>query len=233
MKPDYIVFFHIGTIVLVLFFLAYSFYKAKMRVKDFATLANRMGFTFFEEYPEVAAKYERKFKIFDRGRSRKITAYMEKEKHGIKIAAFDYKFVTGGGKNSSTHKHTFISFTSDAFSFPAFTLIPEHAGHKMIGLLGEGAEKKLLGFTDIDFNDSPEFSAKYLLGGNQTEEIKKLFTPTVREKLEIHNRTKNKQVEIYADRDTMLFGFRQSKVKIKNIPGFIQMCNNILQPLIQ
>lgn len=233
MKPEYMVYFHIGTIALVLLFVAYSFYRSKMRIKNFASLAKNMGFTFFEQYPEMAAKYERNFKIFEKGRSRKITSYMEEEKHGIKIAVFDYKFVTGGGKNSSTHKHTFISFASDAFNFPKFTLIPEHTGHKLINFLGEGAEKKLLGFNDIDFNDSPEFSGKYLLGGDQPVRIKELFTPAARENLEKHAKLRNNQINIYADRETMLFCFSQSKVKIKKIPSFIQMCNDILQPFIK
>lgn len=221
--------FHFTFIGIAIAIMVAAFIRHKRRIKDFRSLAAKMGFTFKEEKNHIITDYQMNFKIFDRGRSKKITAYMEATKNETTIAIFDYKFITGGGKNSTTHKNTFIIFQNASFAFPEFTLMQEHMGHKLLGALGESIEKQLLGFNDIDFADSPEFSKQYLLGGKEPEKIKELFTPAVRETLEKNINTKKSSMSVMAKRDTILFYMPQRKIKIKNIPAQIQVCSNILK----
>lgn len=221
--------FYVIVIGIAIIILITTLVKAKLRIKDFKLLAAKMGFTFKEEKNHLITDYQMDFKLFDKGRSKKITAYMEATKNDVTLAVFDYKFVTGGGKNSTTHKETIISFKNNSFSFPQFTLMRENMAHKLLGSLSSSLEKSLLGFNDIDFPDSPLFSEKYLLGGKNPEKIKELFTFDVRTELEKYTSSKQYDINIFAAKDTVLFQIPQAKVRVKNIPEKIQMCSDILK----
>lgn len=208
------------------------FIQGIMRKKDFVAMADKMGFTFKPEKNHLIGEYQLHFKIFDKGRSKKITSYMEKEKNGVTISVFDYKYTTGGGKNSSTHKNCFVTFKNPSFSFPKFTLMPENRGHRFIGAISKSMEKSIIGFNDIDFVDSPTFSDAYLLGGPDEEQIKSLFTKEVRDSFEGLVSRKKNITTIMAKGDTIMFFTPQGGVKIKAIPEYIQTCNKYIAALV-
>ena len=67
---------------------------------------------------------------------------------------------------------TVVHIRSPRLSLPPFVLSPEHALHKLGGLLG---------YHDIDFPESPEFSSKYLLRSKEAEDrVRMVFHPAVR-----------------------------------------------------
>jgi hypothetical protein len=68
---------------------------------------------------------------------------------------------------------------SDLFRLPAFVLFPEGFLAKM---------GKMFGRTDINFPDSPEFSRKYILRGDDEAAIRAIFTPALRQALENQDR---------------------------------------------
>lgn len=215
----------------VITFVIKAIMKSKQRVKDFRSLSEKIGFNFKEANPALIDNYSREFKIFNQGHGKKITAFMEQEKNNITIAAFDYQFTTGSGKNSSTSLYTFISFQNKTFSFPKFSLTPENIGHKMISFLGEGAEKMFLGFKDLDFDDTPLFSEKFLLGGDNIESVKTLFSYNIRKEMEQYADKKKYNISIIANRDIIMFYVPRHKTTVRDFPTLISTCSNILNIL--
>jgi hypothetical protein len=77
--------------------------------------------------------------------------------------------------NSSSNPdpiQTGVLFQFDEFEFPSFSLQPE-------GWMGRMLDG-LMGGQDIDFEDSPLFSKKYLLTGRHKSNVRKLFSKSVR-----------------------------------------------------
>lgn len=223
--------FEVLFVTAIVYFIVKAIMKSKQRVKDFHNMSEKLGFTFKESNPSLIEEYSRDFKIFDKGRLKKITAFMQQEKNHIAISAFDYQFTTGSGKNSQTHLYTFISFQNSAFAFPSFSLLPEHIGHKMLSFFGESTEKMFLGFKDLDFEDTPVFSEKFLLGGDNADEVTKLFSFDVRKEMEQYADRKKYNISIIAKRDTIMFYMPRNKTRINDFPTLIGTCSNMLNVL--
>ena len=84
--------------------------------------------------------------------------------HEVKL--LDYRYTTGGGKDSRTWSQTVALFPQRAQGLPAVLLAPENIFHK-IG--------QVFGNQDIDFDSSPEFSSHYLLRGADEMAIRSAF----------------------------------------------------------
>ena len=93
----------------------------------------------------------------------------------ITFATFDYRYdtsPTGAGDSSDVAEQTVVHMRSPQLSVPPFVLAPENVLHK-IG--------NLLGYEDIDFDDTPEFSGRYFLRAKGSEvRVRETFTVPVR-----------------------------------------------------
>lgn len=108
------------------------------------------------------------FALLSRGHSRKILRLMSGESRGRTFCVFDYRFVTGSGKNRQTHNHTVL--TSELpFSSPGLIIRPEHFGDWLAGLLG---------FDDIDF-EYDEFNRAFHVSGPNKKFAYDLCSPSV------------------------------------------------------
>ena len=99
---------------------------------------------------------------------------------------FDYQYQTGGGESSRTWRQTVALYPGGGRGLPDFVLAPENVLHK-IG--------QLLGYQDIDFEESPGFSSAYLLRGPDEAAIRAAFTMAVRAFFE---QTRGWNVEVQA-----------------------------------
>jgi hypothetical protein len=97
----------------------------------------------------------------------------------LSLTLFDYQYTIGHGKSSNTVYQTITRMESGLFNLPAFVLFPESFLAKM---------GKLLGRADINFPESPEFSRKYILRGDDEAAIRALFTPALRQAIESQER---------------------------------------------
>jgi hypothetical protein len=88
------------------------------------------------------------------------------------VRLLDYQYTVGSGKHQHTWRQTVAAFPGAAHSVPDFEMAPENAFHK----LGQ-----VFGYQDIDFESSPEFSARYLLRGRDETAIRAAFGPGVLE----------------------------------------------------
>jgi hypothetical protein len=142
----------------------------RKRTEDLAAVAATMKFTFSpEDDPALRGRLEG-FHLFSQGRSRKLRNVLRGRAGDVDVLVFDYRYTTGSGKNSHTWKQTVMLFESAAMHLPDFALRPEHLFHK----LGQ-----VFGYQDIDFDNHPQFSKRYLLKGSDEQQLRTIFTDDV------------------------------------------------------
>ncbi len=121
--------------------------------------------------PLLAAALQ-KLRMLRKGSSRKIGNLLAKsEDRGGAHWIFDYSYATGAGNSRHTVRQTVMGSHFPDYELPRFTLGPEG----LIARLFDGA--------DVDFDQDPEFSKRYLLKGDDVQPVKRLFSPYVRSML--------------------------------------------------
>ena len=131
----------------------YSWYAAEQRRKALAALAGSWGFR-WEGGGDPFGIEERygAFSALARGRSRAASNVFHGTRNGRPVICFDFKYVTGSGKNRTTH-HLSGAILDLGVRTPSLYVRPE-------GFFDKIAE--LVGFDDIDF-ESAEFSRTFLV----------------------------------------------------------------------
>jgi hypothetical protein len=110
--------------------------------------------------------------LLSHGRARRASNVIRLSGAASGVAVFDYQYTVGAGQHQSTIAQTVAHVRSTRLALPPFTLSGESLLHKIGGALG---------YHDIDFDSSPEFSKKYLLRSKQAEDrVRDLFTPSLR-----------------------------------------------------
>ncbi len=159
--------FIVAVIVLMIVLTVYNRRKARERTQHLMAIANLLGWQFGQEAPMDWIAGMEKFGLFNSGHSKSITNIMYGHSNGVKAALFDYTYVTGSGKNRTTHYQSVVYFEPLGLDLPFFSLRPENFLHKLISALG---------YQDIDFNNRPAFSSQYLLRGNDEQRIRNTFS---------------------------------------------------------
>ncbi|HTT68455.1 MAG TPA: hypothetical protein VMF70_10535 [Gemmatimonadales bacterium] len=137
----------------------------KKRTAALADACLRMGFNFQPEIPTEQASSFGTFHLFSVGHGRKGWNLMTGKVDDAAASVFDYRYTTGGGKNSHTWTQT-VAIIPGAGGLPEFMLSPEHWWDK----IGE-----IFGHKDINFEASPDFSKHYLLRGPDEGRIRAAF----------------------------------------------------------
>jgi hypothetical protein len=101
---------------------------------------------------------------------------LRREANGREITIFDYRMRKQHSDDSPTTM-TLLLLESEELDLPAFVARPESLFQKLGSVLG-GA--------DINFPEHPEFSRKYLLRGEDEEQIRQLMTDEVIRAFERH-----------------------------------------------
>lgn len=164
-------------VALVVAGIAYAFWLEKKRTDAIRALALSNGFTFSEKAPSGLDERTGEFKLFNKGHSRRITNAMVQAQSAFTVSQFDYSYTIGSGKSSTTYRQTVTLIETKTAQFPPFVLGPENVFHR----LGD-----VMGIRDIDFDDYPEFSKRYLLKGDDEVAVRELFTPALLEHFTTH-----------------------------------------------
>lgn len=155
----------------------YLAWRAEQRRREaLRQMAEQLGFEFeLEANPLSTAEFAR-FHLFTQGHGHAAANVLRGQTEREEVLLFDYRYVTGSGKNRSTHRQTVAALSLGArASLPAFELRPENILHKI------GAA---FGYQDIDFPDYPSFSAHYLVRGKDQPAVREVFDGTVIEAVE-------------------------------------------------
>ncbi|HSD33481.1 MAG TPA: hypothetical protein VLB49_16315 [Gemmatimonadales bacterium] len=129
------------------------------------------GYRFERERPGTEAALAGTFGVFTQGHRRRWGATITGQVGGRPFTAFEYAYVTGGGKHSNHHRLTAMLWESAEANLPRFSLGPESFFHRMAQRFGK---------QDFDFEEDPEFSRAYQLQGDDERAVRALFTSTRR-----------------------------------------------------
>ena len=112
------------------------------------------------------------FKLFSRGRRRRITNMMYKQDGMLQldVRIFDYRYTIRANNTARVFKQTVFFVQSKKLALPQFLMKPETFFHKI------GA---WLGMEDINFERYPKFSSQYLLRGDDEDYIRATFREEV------------------------------------------------------
>lgn len=160
-----ILFVFVFLIIFVLVFV-YQQRKERQRTQYMQAIANQLRWNFAETAPWNMIANLDNFTLFNHGHSKQVKNFMYGEANGVKAAMFDYIYVTGSGKNRTTHFQTVTYLEPANLRTPYFSLRPEGFFTKIMTAFG---------YQDIDFGQRPEFSKRYLLRGQDEMAIRQTF----------------------------------------------------------
>jgi len=105
------------------------------------------------------------FRLFRKGRRKRIRNILQSRSAllDMDVHIFDYHYIRGGGNSVRRFEQTVFFVQSKQLGLPEFWMKPESILDKV------GA---LLGIEDIDFENYPEFSNRYLLKGPDEDFIR-------------------------------------------------------------
>ena len=172
MEPVFIVILIGIAVVLLISTIVYVVSRAAAKRRaELEAVARQAGWSFSAETvpPETLGTGD--FPLFTHGRARKARHVMRISDGVARASAFDYQYTVGGGQHQNTVTQTVVHVGTPE-PLPPFVLSQENIFHKVGGVLG---------YHDIDFDSSPEFSKKYLLRSKEAEaRVRDVFTPSVR-----------------------------------------------------
>jgi len=144
----------------------------KKRTEAWKEAAGRPGMQFLGEGNTVLARFGR-LQLFQTGRRQRVWNAIAVDSGEIRIVVADFRFITGSGKHAHTHQQTICALESDRFDVPHCRLRPEARWMDALG--------SLFGGQDIDFAEDPQFSAAFVLQGEDEPAIRRVFHAQVRE----------------------------------------------------
>jgi hypothetical protein len=170
---DYSFLFIAIPIFLVIGIGVYAHIAAKRRREALAAFAQHGGFVF---HPDgySPSRDTVSFKVFNFGHSNSIYNSMVRKANEVELVITDYSYVTGGGKNRTTHYQTLCLVTSSAINVPHFFVRREARFFDFLG--------KIFGGQDINFDEDPDFSSAFVLQGQSEADTREFFTEPIRRK---------------------------------------------------
>lgn len=203
----FIVSFFIFVIAILIVVKVVQSRRAKERTSAMQSAATLLGWQFAAAAPMNWIPNMEQFGLFNQGHSKNIMNIMYGDRDGVKTALFDYEYVTGSGKNRTTHNQSVVYFEPRNLGLPFFSLRPEGIFHKLISAFG---------YQDIDFGNRPEFSQRYLLRGPDEPAVRSAFSDAVLGFYEMN------QGSCTDGGGNQLFVFRQGyRVPPLEVPSFI------------
>ncbi len=145
----------------------FSILRGRKRTAALEALAGQMSFSFSKKGGYELNSCLGVFNLFSQGHSRKMANVMQGRTEKLEVTILDYRYTVGSGQHQQTHSQTVICLRGESLRLPVFALRPEHVFHR-IG--------KVFGYQDIDFDEHPVFSKRYLLRGEDEERIRALFS---------------------------------------------------------
>jgi hypothetical protein len=193
--------FIILMIGLMLLVFGSSFYFSRRRTQAIQALATEWNFEFCGRGNHLVSPTVGQFQLMNRGRSQHIYNVIKGQAQDVEVTLFDYSYRSGSGKNSTTHRRTVALISHPDLNLPKFFLEPENVFHKV---------GNVFGYHDIDFDDYPEFSKRYLLRGSDEDSIRAIFNY---ETIPFYERKRHVQTEGFG---RYLIHHHQRQLKLKD-----------------
>lgn len=167
--------FIVGFFALVVGVLALSWWLDKKHTEAMQAYAQSRGLT-FEGDTNVWLHELRDFKLFAKGYGQRVKNAMRGAKDIGGVRVCDFQFTTGSGKNRHTYDHTIVVLHTPGRRAPPFFARRQLPLFDALGAA--------FGGQDINFDDDPEFSSRYVLQTSGDEQQLRYFmTSQLREAL--------------------------------------------------
>jgi hypothetical protein len=167
----------LGVIVIAGIVFIATRYFSKQRTKAIQQTAESLSFMFSEKGDKTLMDEFNGFHLFSLGYARRISNVLTGKFNLAPVTIMDYKYTTGGGKNSHTWQQTVLVIECGKLQLPRFLLRPENLFDKIGSVFGK---------KDINFETAPVFSKRYLLRGDDEEPVRMVFNERVLEYYEQH-----------------------------------------------
>lgn len=151
--------------------------RDKQRREKLVELASSLGLEIVWELSPQDNKRFQRFDIASKGRSQAIPMALCADTGQTRMVVFDYRYVTGHGKNRVDRFFSMVLCTDSRLRAPKLALQPETWSSKIVSWMG---------VSDIDFNDDPEFSAAFHLSGAEEADVRQFMNPARRQALLAH-----------------------------------------------
>jgi hypothetical protein len=182
-------------------------------------VAAALGFEPLPVYPEELNGIVESSRLMTTGRQRVRTNVFVKKAASLDVAVCDYRHTVGQGKKATVWHQTVILFCSPAINAPQFEIKPEGWMSK----LGE-----MLGGHDIDFAESPEFSKKYVLSGDDEAAIRQFLRPDV-----LHLLVGFQNLCMEAQPGSLMFWFDRRRIPPKEFKAMFEQINSVYLSMSQ
>ena len=138
-------------------------WREKVRTGRLAEAVKELGLAFQPTGDQ--ALYERlaSFPLLNAGRKQELKNLVSVDTSQAQVAIFDFRYITGHGKNKKVHRQTVIAMEAGELELPIFSMRPERIWDKVGSLFGG---------QDIDFSQHQNFSAKFVLKGESEEAVR-------------------------------------------------------------
>lgn len=158
--------FWLIAVVVGLSVILYGYFAEKKRRDAMSALAAELGLSYSQDLEAADQIKFQNFQLAQQGRSRKASNVIVADSGELRLVFFDYEYKTGSGKNSSTHRQCVVFIQSPALRVPDFSIEPEGFFNRLVVFFGA---------KDIDFDEDPDFSKRFLLQGPDESAIRSFF----------------------------------------------------------
>jgi hypothetical protein len=185
----------------------------KKRTQQLMEAGQALGFEPLSILPTDLDGVTGGFVLLNTGRDRTASNIVRRQADQLDVVIYDYRYTVGHGKSTQTPHQTVVLFRSPAIQAPRLILKPE-------GWLNKIGE--LFGGKDIDFDEAPEFSKKFVLAGDDEAAIREFFTL---ERLELL--TTFHKLCIEAQPETLLFWFDRKRTPPGELQKFFEQAFSV------
>ena len=197
----------LGIVMVAAIIAAFIIYERK-RAEKLEAICKELGLRFVAKDDGTLFDALSHFRLFSEGTGRKIRNVFLGQADDREIAIFGYRYTVPHGKNNQTIQQTVMSFRSEQLNLPQFEMRPESFLHK-IG--------KAFGMQDINFEDHPTFSKKYLLRASDEAAVRGVFNDNV-----LRHFAQNTGVNVEADGNRLIYYRAASRVSPNQIRMFME-----------
>ena len=138
----------------------------RKRTEALSKVALELGLDFQPDEDQELQSQFAEFALMQKGRGRKLTNVCTGGTDEVRLWIFDYRFVTGYGKNRRVHRQTVTAMESGQLRLPGFHLRPEEVIDRV---------SQMVGLRDINFEQHLRFSSQFVLQSDGSDETHEFF----------------------------------------------------------
>jgi hypothetical protein len=158
----------IAVIVAVILVAVVNKRRERERTEGLRRVAETAGLAFKPEADVADVRSLGEVQLYARGHTGRVTNLMTGVLGDQQVAAFDYQYTIGSGKNARTTVQTVVVLPSVRASLPDLQMAPENPLTRMA---------EVFGYQDIDIEPCPEFSRRYIVKGPDAVAIRAALYP--------------------------------------------------------